>query len=85
TPSVQFTLIGCLPVKLRAPSFNALNGMVAIEELTLVYDQLVVSAPGGAGGMSIGASIGVGASFSASASASASASFSAGASVGVGF
>lgn len=79
TPAVQFTVLGCLPVKLRAPGMNARDGLVAIEELSLVYEQLVVSAPGAAGGISIGASFGV----SAGASVSASASFSASASVGV--
>lgn len=80
TPTIQFTVLGCLPVKLRAPSMNARDGLVAIEELSLVYERLVVTAPGAPGGISIGASIGV----SAGASASASASFSASAGVGVG-
>jgi phage tail-like protein len=87
TPSVQFTLSRCLPVRLRAPGLNARDGLVAVEELTLVYEQLVVAAPGAAGGISIGASVDLsaGASVSASASLSASAGFSAGASVGGGF
>jgi phage tail-like protein len=79
TPAIQFTVLGCLPVKLRAPSMNARDGLVAIEELSLVYERLVVTAPGAAGGISIGASFGA----SAGASVSASASFSASASVGV--
>jgi phage tail-like protein len=74
TPAIQFTLTGCLPTKLRAPSFNAREGLVAVEELSLVYAQLVVAAPGSGAGISIGASLDVG----VSASASASAGFSAG-------
>lgn len=80
TPRIQYTLAGCLPTKLRAPGMNARDGMIAVEELTLSYDQLVVTPPGGAGGMSIGASL----DFSAGASVSASASFSAGASASIG-
>jgi phage tail-like protein len=83
TPAIQFTVLGCLPVKLRAPGMNARDGLVAIEELSLVYEQLVVNAPGAAGGISIGASFGVSAGISASASASFSASASVGVSAGV--
>lgn len=95
TPAVQFTVVSCLPVRLRAPGLNARDGLVAIEELTLVYQQLVVAPPGATGGFSIGASasFSAGASFSASASAGLSAgasasaglSVSAGASIGGGF
>lgn len=74
TPAVQYTLIGCLPVRMRAPALNAQNGLVAIEELGLVYQQLVVTAPGGGAGVSIG--------FSAGFSAGASAGFSAGVTAG---
>ena len=97
TPAVQATVTGCLPVKLRAPSLNARDGLVAVEEMTLVYERLVVAAPGAAGGVSIGASLDVslGGSVGVSASAgisggisagiSAGASASAGISVGGGF
>jgi phage tail-like protein len=89
TPTIQATLTGCLPVKLRAPALNARDGLIAIEELTLVYEQLVVTAPDGPGGTSIGASVGFSAGASVSASASFSGGISAGASggvsVGVGF
>lgn len=80
TPAIQFTLNGCLPTRLRAPGFSARDGLVAIEELALVYQNLVAAAPGGSpGGISIGASV----DFSAGVSVSASAGFSASASVGV--
>ncbi len=79
TPAIQFTLTGCLPTRLRAPGFSARDGLVAVEELALVYENLVVAAPGAAsGGISIGASV----DFSAGVSVSASAGFSASASVG---
>lgn len=95
TPVVQFTLEGCLPVKMRAPSLNAKEGAIAVEELGLVCAKLSVGPPGGGGfGLSagFGAGVTVGAGFSASASASvggvgasASASASAGFSAGGGF
>jgi phage tail-like protein len=67
TPVVEFSLTGCLPVRLRAPSLNAQNGVVAIEELSLVYQTLTVAPAGGGGfGVSLGASVGVGLSASAS-------------------
>lgn len=95
TPAVQYTLTGCLPVRMRAPGLNAQTGLVAIEELSLVYQQLVVSAPGGAAGVSLGISAGlsagisagasIGVSAGASVSVSAGVSASAGLSVGGGF
>lgn len=90
TPSIQYTLIGCLPVRMRAPALNAQNGLVAIEELGLVYEQLVVAAPGSGSGISIGFSAGISAGASAgfsaglSASGSVSAGLSASGSVSVG-
>jgi phage tail-like protein len=35
---VEFQLTGCLPVKLRAPALNAKDGLVAIEEMSIVYE-----------------------------------------------
>jgi phage tail-like protein len=91
TPAIQFTLEGCLPVKMRAPALRAADGLVAIEELGLVCAKLSVDLPGGGGfglgvgvgvsvggGLSAGASLSVGASASAGLSASGAASFSAG-------
>ena len=82
-PAIQFTLTGCLPVKMRAPSLNAQNGLVAVEELAMVYEQLTVSAAGtgGFGGAAAGISLSDGVSIGASASASASVSVSGGVSL----
>ncbi|MBZ5621161.1 MAG: phage tail protein [Acidobacteriia bacterium] len=43
---VQFSLTGCLPVKLRAPALNAKDGLIAIEEMSLLYESLTLKAPG---------------------------------------
>jgi phage tail-like protein len=45
--SVRFILDGCLPVRLKAPALNAQSGIVAIEEMSLVYEtmQMVPTAP----------------------------------------
>lgn len=85
TPTIQATVSRCLPVRLRAPALNARDGMVAIEELTLVYERLIVAAPGSAGGASIGASLNASVGVSASVSVSANLSASANVSVGMGF
>ncbi len=36
----RFELRGCLPVRLRAPSLNATEGQVAIEELEIAYQSM---------------------------------------------
>ena len=73
TPALRFVLERCLPTRLRAPSLNAREGVVAIEELGLVCERMTVelpdsggaaggAAPGGpslGGGASVGASLGV--------------------------
>jgi phage tail-like protein len=41
-PDARFRLEGCLPVKLRAPSLNAREGLVAIEEMQIAYESLVL-------------------------------------------
>ncbi|HXH78135.1 phage tail protein [Nocardioides sp.] len=82
--ATQFTVLGALPVKMRAPSLNARDGLVAVEELTLVYEQLVVGPAGSNAGFSIGASVGFSAGVSVSASAGISGGVSAGAGFGVG-
>lgn len=41
-PRIQFKLERCVPVKLKAPSLNAKDGMVAIEELQLAYESLSI-------------------------------------------
>ena len=42
---VIFKLSNCLPIKLRAPSLNAKDGQIAIEEMQIAYERLAVSAP----------------------------------------
>jgi phage tail-like protein len=89
TPAIQFTLQGCLPVKMRAPALNAREGLIAVEELGLVCEQFSVGPPGDSGlalgvgitagaGLSASASLSVGASASGGLSLSGSAGFSAG-------
>jgi len=48
--NVTFTLTGCVPVKVRAPSLNASEGVIAIEELSIAYETLTQqrAAPKGA-------------------------------------
>jgi phage tail-like protein len=75
TPRVTFVLAGCLPVRLRAPALNAKDGLVAIEEMQLVYSGLEVRP---AGGGALGASVGVSAGLSLGGGLSASSSVSAG-------
>jgi phage tail-like protein len=81
TPRITFVLENCLPVKMRAPSLNAKDGQVAIEEIQLVYASLIVKPAGS----SMNASIGFGgaAAIGAGIGASATAGFSASASVGL--
>ncbi len=43
---VRFILKGCLPVKLKAPSLNAKEGLLAIEEMTIAYELLNIEQPG---------------------------------------
>jgi phage tail-like protein len=47
TTQASFTLQGCMPVKLRAPGLNAAQGVVAMEEMQLVYESLTINMPGG--------------------------------------
>jgi len=92
TERARFILKRCLPVKVKAPSLNAKDGMIAIEELQIAYESMRLKRPGGglsagiSAGVSLGAeaSISAEASFGASASIEASASLDAGASIGVG-
>ena len=42
---VIFKLSGCLPLKLRAPSLNAKDGQIAIEEMQIAYETLSISRP----------------------------------------
>lgn len=52
TEQARFLLRRCLPVKVKAPALNAKDGVVAIEELQMVYESLKrepVSPPGPGG------------------------------------
>ncbi|MDA8018130.1 MAG: phage tail protein [Thermoanaerobaculia bacterium] len=40
TTDVRFSLTGCLPVKVKAPSLNAKDGGIAIEEMQIAYETL---------------------------------------------
>jgi phage tail-like protein len=42
--NVSYELYGCLPVKVKAPSLNAKDGIVAIEELQIAYTTMTVRA-----------------------------------------
>lgn len=37
-----FQLTGCLPIKLKAPGMNAKDGIVAIEEIQIAYETLLL-------------------------------------------
>lgn len=39
---VRFSLTGCLPVKIKAPALSAKDGLIAIEEMQLVYETLTM-------------------------------------------
>jgi phage tail-like protein len=45
TENARFVLKRCLPVKLKAPALNAKDGMVAVEELQMVYESLELVKP----------------------------------------
>lgn len=38
--TLRFALTGCLPLKLKAPALNAIDGAVAIEEMQIAYETL---------------------------------------------
>jgi len=40
SPLVSFQLDGCIPIKMRAPSLNAKDGQIAIEEMQIAYEKL---------------------------------------------
>ena len=42
TVRAKFALSRCLPVKLKAPGLNARDGIVAIEEMQLVYESMTL-------------------------------------------
>lgn len=40
TEKIRFNLKRCLPVKIKAPAFNAKDGILAIEEMQIAYELL---------------------------------------------
>jgi phage tail-like protein len=48
-PQILFQLKDCLPTKLRAPTLNATEGSLAIEEMQLVYAGMTVEFPSATG------------------------------------
>lgn len=42
---VRFKLFGCLPIKIKAPTLNAKEGDIAIEEMQLAVTSFTVEAP----------------------------------------
>ncbi|HUE78382.1 MAG TPA: phage tail protein [Sphingomicrobium sp.] len=40
TEQARFQLTRCVPIKMKAPAFNAKDGAVAIEEMQLAYERL---------------------------------------------
>jgi phage tail-like protein len=45
TQQAHFHLTGCLPVKLKAPALNARDGLIAIEEMSIVYELMTLMTP----------------------------------------
>lgn len=45
TENARFILERCMPVRLKAPPMNAREGIVAIEEMSLVYETLRIKVP----------------------------------------
>ncbi len=37
---VRFKLTGCLPIKIKAPTLNATDGLIAIEEASIAFETL---------------------------------------------
>lgn len=48
TERVRYLLSKCLLAKLKAPTLNAKDGAIAIEEMQLVFESMTVKRPGGA-------------------------------------
>ena len=43
----RFQLHRCIPAKIKAPTLNAKDGQIAIEEFQLAYEKLVLARPSG--------------------------------------
>ena len=50
TETARFQLSRCLPAKLKAPSLNAKDGTIAIEEFQLAYEKLQLARKAGGAG-----------------------------------
>ena len=50
TERARFILTGCVPVKLKAPPLNAKDGLIAIEELQVAYEELKLKSKSGTPG-----------------------------------
>ena len=42
TPRLRFELTDCLPIKIKAPSFAAKDGAIAVEEMQIAYSSFTV-------------------------------------------
>ena len=45
TERLRFELEGCLPIKLRAPTLNAKEGAIAVEEMQIAYEVMRLKEP----------------------------------------
>jgi phage tail-like protein len=45
TERARFILSRCVPVKVKAPALNAKDGAIAVEELQLAYESLILKPP----------------------------------------
>lgn len=43
-PCLRYTLDDCLPLKIKSPALNARDGVIAVEEMQLVYRRFTVEA-----------------------------------------
>jgi phage tail-like protein len=48
TEQVRFRLSRCIPVRIKAPTLNAKDGQIAVEELQLAYETLKLNPPASA-------------------------------------
>lgn len=63
-PRVTFMLENCLPVKMKGPALNAVQGQIAMEEMQLVYSRLTIKAAGESGSSGLQGGPGAGSSVS---------------------
>jgi phage tail-like protein len=60
TECVRFVLTRCLPMRLKAPPFNAKDGVIAVEEMQIAYESLTLKKA--SSGISLNANFAVGGS-----------------------